>query len=252
MSLLLLAVSAALLLGDRPAEVAGDAVHQAEYKRVLRLTAIQAEASFSINPSCMNAEVRDGSTRVFGVNNPQPGFLPKTAWETLSVSGCGRRMNVNILVVPHEGLTQWNYESEMPGDSHADPSLQVRTLGKVIDVLNKNLPPHCDPVKAGKNLTIGEVKIVAPRGTVFIGGKDQKVAPKGTAGDTYTVVSFDDPNIADNVNSSAAWQEEWPLKACGVDRSVVVLFAPYKTQPGTMFSAVSEHWQGAFSRPASH
>jgi hypothetical protein len=97
----LLAFAAVVTLADRPAEIV-DATRQDAYKAWLRLAAVEAEGFFSLHTPCETASVNDRSTRVLALNNPSPGYAPEVALEALTVSGCGRQMNVNLAVIPRQ------------------------------------------------------------------------------------------------------------------------------------------------------
>ena len=59
-----------------------------------------------------------------------------------------------------------------------------------------------------------------------------------------TVVRMENPGLVGLLDGSAAWQELWPLDACGLPRDVIVLFAPLKGQPGQFWTGVAPHWNG--------
>jgi hypothetical protein len=117
-------------------------------------------------------------------------------------------------------------------------------------VVSSNAPAGCSPIKTGKNLEIGEARVSSPRGTVFVVMPGEKSPPPhNVTADTYATLKVNDPAVVSSADNKAGWQEEWPLKACGQDRSVLVWFIPYKTPPGQMFTAISPHWPGTYTRP---
>lgn len=243
----LLIVASVAALADRPPDIAGGP-EQSAYKHLLVKAAIGAEALYSLQPICTKATVADASTRVLTVDDPPTGYLAKLALEAVRVRGCGREMLVNLAVLPREDRREWILKLAAPGGSHADPFLQARMLEEVVAVIAKAAPAHCSSPKLGHNLAVGEVRVTSPRGTVFAVLPGEKVEPPPQSkGGTYSTLAVSDPSVVRNTDASAGWQEEWPLRACGQDRSVLVWFLPLKSPRGKLFTAVSPRWGGTYT-----
>ncbi|WP_293906202.1 hypothetical protein [Phenylobacterium sp.] len=226
--------AAALALADRPAAVVPVA-DQAAYKAWLADQAIEAEAAFSLKPRCSDAAVRDIATTTGPLAKPPPGVRATALAESLTVEGCGRRMRVNIgVLAPLQGQG-WQARTGIPGDSLAGYGLQQQAAHELQAVLAGRVSATC--VEVG----FGEAEVVARPGGVHLLAVGSP-PPKATPGIFYSALK--DPTTLARIAQDQAWAERWPLSACGVDASVVILFGPIRDSD-QIYMSISPGWTAA-------
>jgi hypothetical protein len=235
--LLVFAAAIAAPLLDRPASLVGPPVYQSSYKARLRDEALRAEAFYSLHSVCRSGAISDVETRSLG--GAPPVFL-----ERLKFAGCGRTGLMNLQVRPNVP-GRWTVAFRLPGLSYADAQLQQNAVTHVIGTLADHAPQGCLQPNVGLNVAVGETSIAGDHGSIRVvlpGGK-----PKPTAANVRftTTLTLGDPKLVADVDEDRAWREIWPLRACGVDRSVSVTFLPHKSRPAFYEILVSPHWAGA-------
>jgi hypothetical protein len=111
-------------------------------------------------------------------------------------------------------------------------------------IARRDLPADCQ----GESL--GDIAVANPPGTVLL-------APPGGVitlrpGDVGVAGVVDAP--FDQLVLSAAWQETWPLRMCGQDRTLHIVFAPRK-DGGLGYFHITATWRagasGLAARPPS-
>jgi hypothetical protein len=237
LGLLVVAASvSATPLHDRPLSVVGSPSHQMSYKAQLRDAALRGEAFYSLHSICHSATIADVKTQSIVAK-------PRVLFERVKFTGCGRSALLNLEMRP-KGPGTWTAEFRLPGLSYADVQLQQSALSSAIKTVTPHAPKGCGHLAAGANLAIGETSVIGDHGSVRVVLPGQKPRPTAANVRFMTTWTLNDPKLVAEVNQDWAWRELWPLRACGVDRSVSVTFLPHVSQPN--FSIlVSAHWPGA-------
>jgi len=237
-------------LADRPAEIVGPQAGQPDYRQMLTEAAIAAESHFSLHAPCTTATVRDRSTKVFDVKNPSSLYIPKMAFESVTVSGCGRTTAVNLEVMSRRDGHGWALKQRLPGDSHADFDLQNAAMVDILSDLQSALPPACPRPTIGKDMQVGATQIYVSEGDAhFVRPGEKLLLPKLNRPGYSIVLTVADPALLKDINAPLAWTEIWPLTACGTDRSFTVTFAPLRSRPDHFQIFTSRHWPGTYQVP---
>jgi hypothetical protein len=183
---------------------------RAAYLEDLRRVALEADAYFGGAP-CPAVTVEQVGLRMF-VFTSAPNVV---GWEVrLRVTGCGRTTTQNVIFGRWGGARPWDHHIQVPGESLADVLEQSWTLQNVGSVVQAGLGAPCT------TLTLGDVYIGARRGHVRF------LQPgEGDPGQGITVSLTPELSaIRDELDLEHAWMEVWPIRACGHDRMLGIVF----------------------------
>ena len=236
------AAATALVIADRPLEVVGTPANQAAYKARLHAEAVKAESAFSLSPPCPEAAISAAAPRVRDAGARPEGYQDKAAYESVAVRGCGRTMRVNLSLTPRNDYGDWFVVRQLPGESPADPGAQTRALIEVLQLIRSNTSAQCSTL-LGESMSMGDIVIENPKGGVQFVLQGRRARPPRNPRLGDTVITVRDAALLRQLSSAQAWRERWPLTACGEDRTVLVLFAPIRSQPGAFVTWAAPAWR---------
>ena len=175
-------------LGPRPASLTGG--KPAAYAGWLHARVQTADRAFGAE-ACPTAQIRSISGRALGSGEMAPvhvlrGSGAPAYLERVRLTGCGRETTHNIQVVRLR-RGGWDGIGLLPGDPRSTPRQQNEAMQQMAAVaLNTGPALPCPSSQALRTMVHGEARVIASHGT--------------------------------------GWTERWPLRLCGVDRSVDVRF----------------------------
>ena len=193
--LLPLAVAALVtgLSARPPALTGGDA---RAYAAWLHQRTLVADRAFGA-PPCPAAEVRSVLGRPLQPGEVAPWSGTRQGWsgpaffERVRLTGCGRTavQNFQVTRLRRGG---WEAMGTLPGELLSSPRQQTELTPALATVILNGAPAlPCRSSEALRSMTHGEGRVLSQ--------------PSAAGG---------------------AWTERWPVRACGVDRTVDVTFAP--------------------------
>jgi hypothetical protein len=187
------------------------------FQEMLKYQAVSASARFSgaACPGAVAVEVRSEPVRIQGAP------AAPAAREKVEVSGCGRTTVENLNVVRAGGAPPWRMLARLPGESLAEYDLQQNTWPEAVRQAGAGLPRPCTAA------TIGAVSVGADPGQVRTAAAGPGTASARRQGATLIVTLTPDLEaIRPSLAIGRAWMEVWPLRLCGHDRKVGILFIP--------------------------
>jgi hypothetical protein len=234
----------AVVLAGLPATV----VHPAEraaFEAMLRLTALGADAKYGGAPICTEATVEPVSVDLIDIGG-HPDIA--AAHARVKVNGCGRSSVQNVSVARVAAGPPWLMAAAAPGDSLADPALQNDLLPILLAEGSAEVPKTC------QSQELGNVYVAARPGHVLL-PEAGALAPS-PAGTISVPLSPQAEAHRSELDVSKAWIEVWPLKMCGLDRTLAVVFVPLRDKSGVfhaelrLWKIVQEHGLAAMPPPA--
>jgi hypothetical protein len=229
-------------MADRPPELT--ATGQADYKTWLSQRAVESEAFLSLQSACAAAVVSDAPGGKTVVSKGPDGAT--LAVEPLEIKGCGRDVHVTMEVhIDTAGARL--ARSRLPGDSLADFPLQQEAIKLTTQVVQSDQLPAGCTLQFGKTLAVGPTTVMLKPGmTRFYYEGEQP--PKDMKPGMMAM------KVADKYHGVAeekVWHEVWPIKACGENRTVEIIFLPMKE--GGINFLIGPQWKLASApTPAAH
>jgi hypothetical protein len=214
---------------------------------LLRTTALGAAAQFGGAQICAEANVEPLSVDLVDIEG-HPDV--DVALARVRVSGCGRISVQNVSVVRAAGTTPWQMAATAPGDSLADPRLQSHLWPILLAEAGVDVPESC------QNHGLEDVYVAARPGHLLLpraGARPLAPSPPGTIS---VPLPLEDEAYRSELDVSKAWMEVWPLKMCGLDRTIAVVFVPLRDKSGIfhaeipLWRIVQEHGPAAMPPPA--
>ena len=193
--MLLIAVAAAVVVAGLPVRPAGlTGGNHAAYAAWLQQRTLVADRAFGGAP-CPAATVRWVTGRplrageVAAWSGTRQATVGPVWFERVRLTGCGRSIlhNFQVSRLRRGG---WEAMGTLPGEAVSTPRQQTERMQSLAGVI-LNGPPAlpCPGSEALRTMTHGEVRVVS-------------AAAQGV------------------------WTERWPIRVCGVDRTVEVTFTP--------------------------
>ena len=192
--LLVVAMAAAAVAGSpaRPAALTGG--NAPAYAAWLQQRALVADRAFGAAP-CPTATVKWVTGRplradeIAAWSGTRQALVGPIWFERMRLSGCGRSM-VHNFQVARLRRGGWEAMGALPGEALSTPRQQTEQMQSLAGVILNGTPAlPCRSSEALRTMTHGEVRVVSAAG-------------------------------------QGMWTERWPIRACGVDRTVEVTFAP--------------------------
>jgi hypothetical protein len=239
----MLAALIAVAIAAPPAKV----VHpqeRAAFAALLRTTALGADAKYGGVPICAEAEVKSLSVQQIRLDG-HPEINAVRA--RVRVTGCGRSSVQNVDAVRLAGSPPWRMGSAVPGDSLADPGLQQNLLPILLAEAVADAPKGCQTHE------LDDVYVAARPGQVALPAAGDATPEPGRIN---VRLAPQQESERDKLDVSKAWIEVWPLKMCGLDRSVAVVIIPLRDTAAVfhleipMWKMVQQHGPTAVLPPA--
>ena len=193
MPMLLLLAAVVAALPPRPAALTGG--ESAAYAAWLHQRTLVADRAFGAAP-CPAAAVRSLAGRALAPSEAAAWSGTRQALagplylERVRLAGCGRS-TVHNFQVSRLRRGGWEAMGALPGETLSTPRQQTELMTSLAGaVLNGRPPLPCRTSEALRSMTHGEARVVRP------------------------------PDAA------GVWTERWPIRVCGVDRTVEITFAP--------------------------
>jgi hypothetical protein len=216
---------------------------QVDYDAMLAGQARGAFRTF-VGSSCDDAKVDVVSIKPWKILD-HPSLI---VWrEKVRVTGCGHSSIENVNVGRVGGTPPWKMTSGLPGESLADMNLQSSTFPAAEAQAKASLPADCQAE------SLADVYVAARPGgvNIVLPGAPSQVPDDGRP--TVTIQGTTMP--LDKLQLSGAWMEVWPFTACGHDRTLGIVFIPYKDGRASQYvflpvwQQIEAHGPGA--RPAA-
>jgi len=239
----MLAALIAVAIAAPPAKV----VHPAEraaFEALLRTTALDADAKYGGVPICAEAKVEPVSVQLVNVDG-HPDIAAVRA--RVRVTGCGRSTLQNVDAIRLAGSPPWRMAAAVPGDSLADPGLQQNLWPILLAEAGADLPKGC------QTHALDDVYVAARPGQVALPAPGEAIPQPG-----HINVRLAPQQEAerDKLDVAKAWIEVWPLKMCGLDRTVAIVLIPLRDKAAVfhleipMWKIVQERGRTAALPPA--
>jgi hypothetical protein len=207
----------AVAVAAPPAKV----VHPEErsaFEALIRTTALDAETQYGGAPICPQAKVEPVSLELINVA-ARPEIAAIRA--RVRVTGCGRTSLQNVNAVRVAGSPPWRMAAAVPGDSLADPGLQQNLWPILLAEAGADVPKSCQTHE------LDDVYVAARPGQVALPAPGEAAAA-AQAGRFNVRLAPQQEAERDKLDVSKAWIEVWPLKMCGLDRTVAIVLIPLR------------------------
>ena len=235
-----LLAAAALAAATPPGGVLPD--EQAAYEKELAAKARLADQTY--RGWCADTSVQVVSTTPWKF----PDLPDTVTWKVrVRVAGCGHNSLENLNVARTGGAAPWMMNFGLPGQTLAHMGMQRDTVRVASQTARADF-------RGCQDTTLSDVYVTARPGGI-------DVYPPGTPV-TYRrgrpAVSLTDNFrlLVDKLDLSTAWEEVWPFEVCGHDRTLGVVFIPYKEGTVTeyvflpLWQMVEKHGAGSLPQIA--
>ncbi|HXQ11649.1 MAG TPA: hypothetical protein VN805_11705 [Caulobacteraceae bacterium] len=214
---MILGAMIAVAIAAPPAKV----VHPEErpaFEALIRMTALGSEAQYGGVAICAEAKVEPVSLELVDIAG-RPDIAAVRA--RVRVTGCGRSSVQNVNAVRVAGAPPWRMAAAVPGDSLADPGLQQNLWPILLAEAGADVPKTCQTHE------LDDVYVAARPGQVALPPPgDAAAAPQ--AGRINVRLAPQQESERAKLDVSKAWIEVWPLKMCGLDRTVAIVLIPLR------------------------
>ena len=217
---------------------------RAAFEALLRTTALAAEAKYGGVPICAEAKVEPVSVQLVKVDgHPDIGAMRAR----VRVTGCGRSSVQNVDAVRLVGSPPWRVAAAVPGDSLADPGLQQNLWPILLAEAGADVPKSC------QSHELDDVYVAARPGHVALPAPGEATAEPGRIN---VRLAPQQEGERDKLDVAKAWIEVWPLKMCGLDRTVAIVLIPLRDKAAVfhleipMWKVVQQRGPAAILPPA--